>query len=475
MSIFSKLLRVPPGGVGRVVVGKKPEDQNKTGIPVTAAIFFDGTGNNRNNVAQGNMGRHNQKHPDAPMQQENDIRWSGSYNKHGQKSDSYSGGYSNVSILERLNLKRRLAQQDISVYVEGIGTLDDDADATKGGALGKGVTGIKAKVTRGVGLIAHRITQILTKQIDTFVEQITIDVFGFSRGAAAARHFVSLLNDAIPLAARLGVPDAQVTIKFLGVFDTVSSMGLRHDDVEELGLRVGSNAQKVVHLTAAHEYRVNFSLTDITSSLGNGYELTLPGAHSDIGGGYMAEEKETRPLYLEDRPLLLAQGWYTETEAPIQSEDIYDPESGQKMGTRQWAVGTRLAVRHDYQFIPLAIMAACAEKQSLELEALRGRFAKYSISSDHVLAPIQAAIQTHVDQHGASGRHVLTLPDEQPAGTALDLSMEQLRLLRGTFLHRSASNQGLGFGLGLNLFNDGRTGMGERRKDGKPYRHVYAG
>ena len=122
-----------------------------------------------------------------------------------------------------------------------------------------------------------------------------------------------------------------------------------------------------------------------------------------------------------------------------------------------------------------AIMAEGAKNQGLELEALRGRFAKYSISSSHPLAPVQAAIQTHVDQHGASGRHVLKLPDEQQAGTALGLSIEQIRLLRGQFLHRSANNQGLGFGLGLNLLNDGRTGMGERRKDGKPYRHVYTG
>ena len=51
MSLIRKLLRLPPGGMGRVVVGKKPGPDNKTGIPVTVAIFFDGTGNNRNNVA----------------------------------------------------------------------------------------------------------------------------------------------------------------------------------------------------------------------------------------------------------------------------------------------------------------------------------------------------------------------------------------------------------------------------------------
>jgi hypothetical protein len=59
-------------------------------------------------------------------------------------------------------------------------------------------------------------------------------------------------------------------------------------DVEELGLALGGIPRKVVHLAAANEHRVNFSLTDTASSLdaGKGYELVLPGVHSNIGGSY---------------------------------------------------------------------------------------------------------------------------------------------------------------------------------------------
>jgi hypothetical protein len=67
MSIFNKLLRLPSGGMGRVVVGEKPDNDNKTGIEVTAAIFFDGTGNNRNNTAQRRMAQHNKNHPNDPI------------------------------------------------------------------------------------------------------------------------------------------------------------------------------------------------------------------------------------------------------------------------------------------------------------------------------------------------------------------------------------------------------------------------
>ena len=41
-SIIRQILSLPPGGLGRVVVGEKPINNN-TGITVTAAIFFDGT------------------------------------------------------------------------------------------------------------------------------------------------------------------------------------------------------------------------------------------------------------------------------------------------------------------------------------------------------------------------------------------------------------------------------------------------
>ena len=67
--------------------------------------------------------------------------------------------------------------------------------------------------------------------------------------------------------------------------------------VAELGLALGGVPQQVVHLTAGDEYRENFSLTDITSSIGSGYELTLPGVHSDVGGSYgkITNEEEHWP------------------------------------------------------------------------------------------------------------------------------------------------------------------------------------
>jgi len=56
-------------------------------------------------------------------------------------------------------------------------------------------------------------------------------------------------------------------------------------------------AEKVFHITAQHECRYNFALNSIAPAWP---ELILPGAHSDIGGGYLPQLREdlflTRPL-----------------------------------------------------------------------------------------------------------------------------------------------------------------------------------
>ena len=345
---------------------KAPGQQNQTGIDVTVAIFFDGTNNNRNNTAQRHIVEHNQKFPDQPINQEDGIAYSGSYEQHGvdkqgqPKDNSYAAGYSNVSILERMNIKRRLAEHDISLYIEGIGTQNDEDDQTLlGSGLGIGPTGIKVKVSQAVGRLGRDLGEILTQQKDSYLEHLTLDVFGFSRGAAA-RHFISLINDPKhPLAARLGTPRAKLKVKFVGLFDTVSSRGasllIGHGDVRSLGLALGTDLEKVVQLTAGNEYRKNFSLTDIGSSLSKGYELTLPGAHSNIGGGYGETEDETRALHPAQVPTLLAQGWYA-PEQVRQGPRPPRPDAppGPPRGGRARAQGRRQGLSADYQFIPCA-------------------------------------------------------------------------------------------------------------------------
>jgi len=122
----------------------------------------------------------------------------------------------------------------------------------------------------------------------------TVDIFGFSRGAAIARTFVNLVN----MALRKTEPN--ITVRFLGVYDTVGSFGMAGDDSEPgQNLYVdGTDAQGMAHFTARHEYRQNFPLTVIT-----GIDKEYAGAHSDVGGSYAPKDKDNRVNHLAYVPL----------------------------------------------------------------------------------------------------------------------------------------------------------------------------
>lgn len=141
------------------------------------------------------------------------------------------------------------------------------------------------------------------------VKTIYISVFGFSRGATQARAFVNWLQSLCKLDAQLrgksgmslgGFP---VQFDFLGVFDTVASVGVANTigyfnghgawaDTEE-SLRVPDDI-KCLHLVAAHELRRSFPVDSISVG-GNlpagAQEVVVPGVHSDIGCGYCPREQ----------------------------------------------------------------------------------------------------------------------------------------------------------------------------------------
>ena len=114
-------------------------------------------------------------------------------------------------------------------------------------------------------------------------------VFGFSRGAAEARRFISPRNIVPLLYEEFGTAlnNYRISINFLGLFDTVLS---EYSILSGIELKLQSDIKKVVHLVAANEYREHFPVTSIKEKgkklRSNYIEIVLPGAHSDIGGGY---------------------------------------------------------------------------------------------------------------------------------------------------------------------------------------------
>jgi hypothetical protein len=148
------------------------------------------------------------------------------------------------------------------------------------------------------------------------VKTIYVSTFGFSRGATEARAFANWFHSLCKLDAQLSGKAGGMTLggfnvefDFLGVFDTVASVGLGNTlgntlfgrnlnghgawaDSED-SLRVPAGV-KCLHLVAAHELRRSFPVDSISVKgiLPEGCEeIVVPGVHSDVGCGYRPSEQ----------------------------------------------------------------------------------------------------------------------------------------------------------------------------------------
>ncbi|WP_228427622.1 phospholipase effector Tle1 domain-containing protein [Apibacter raozihei] len=255
------------------------------------------------------------------------------------ENNSYLNDFSNVAR------KSMSCDEPYTIYVEGIGTEVWEGDSTRGYAYGSGDTGIPEKVTKGCEELAKRVNKAreLTKKPDDIKTiLITLDIFGFSRGAAAARYCAYnlqkreyaaqtepgqtghagiqsaiykdhegkrvdqqwLKNQKLPAMGNFGlallkagmdrelVEAVQVRVRFLGIYDTVASYDPDslifpsfRKKIKKLHLDELGNPQKIVHFTSMDEHRTYFPLTRIKPGEKR-IERNFPGVHSDIGGSY---------------------------------------------------------------------------------------------------------------------------------------------------------------------------------------------
>jgi len=105
--------------------------------------------------------------------------------------NSFSNDFTNVARLYKC-----CEQDKYAIYVEGIGTVDNRRDVDDGFQYGSGCTGVRGKVRLGCSRLADRIKVLIDQKSNENkdLDIIYIDVFGFSRGAAAARNFSYEIN-----------------------------------------------------------------------------------------------------------------------------------------------------------------------------------------------------------------------------------------------------------------------------------------
>lgn len=292
--------------------GKEPAPTpGKIGIALRIGVFFDGTGNNANNAAAGLLcGAH---HPIAPK----DIN--GSCKPFMSDPDSsYGNDTSNVKKLSDLYNVTQQAEGDGPqksasrvVYVEGIGTQSGEKDSVLGAGTGRGDTGVAGRVQSSFALIKQSINEVLLDNPDSEITSLTFDTFGFSRGAAAARHFANeivrgkrgplgdVMRSSTNAYSANFIDQYQIGINmgFIGLFDTVpsiagwSNLGNIKSPIAT-GIKLYLDRRfftDVVQLVARDECRANFALSRIKPDYA---EITVPGVHSDIGGGYLEEAQE---------------------------------------------------------------------------------------------------------------------------------------------------------------------------------------
>lgn len=105
--------------------------------------------------------------------------------------NSFMNDYTNVA---RLYMS---CNREYAIYIEGIGTLYKEKDVDAGFQYGSGTSGIRAKVRKGCKELAQKIIEAKNKRekIRKITSlSVTVDVFGFSRGATAARNFIYEIN-----------------------------------------------------------------------------------------------------------------------------------------------------------------------------------------------------------------------------------------------------------------------------------------
>jgi len=206
--------------------------------------------------------------------------------------------YSNVARLARVYQYNREGGQVRWLYARGLGT--NSAVDVLGSAFGKGG---QERIHGALHCLQQLIAEYDEVQ-QAYPAKIVLDVFGFSRGAALARHFVNVIKQgAFEMdAIYRRIPKDAYRISFLGVFDTVSSFGKPGNNTD-LGYAFHVAPHWLdsggLHLVADDEHRANFPLQAILAgqdlehprdlSEGTLKEVVLPGAHSDVGGGYKSQ------------------------------------------------------------------------------------------------------------------------------------------------------------------------------------------
>ncbi len=250
---------------------------NKDEFTLRMGIFFDGTGNDpTNKESLSNIRKLFIKYP-----------------------NNYDVANNKSNITDKDNFPNIQ-----SAYIRGVGSKNKSGvkDSFLGGGFGSGAT----ERLEGILFYIQSMIEIYKEKKGSLPESIELDIFGFSRGAAMARHFVNILkqDNGSFYNIKYKYEANNLKIRTLNLFDTVGSMGIAGNDIDigfTYHIKSSYVSDAITHFIADDEYRYNFDGQfiggnyipyPIDKKIGKVSEYVLLGAHSDIGGGYKKEEHQ---------------------------------------------------------------------------------------------------------------------------------------------------------------------------------------
>mgnify|MGYP001562664641 CR=1 FL=1 len=382
-------------------------------------IFFDGTGNHKNN--------------DRPL-----------------------GKMSNIAKLSDLYVHGKITNWSNETcdhfghmfYKEGVGTGGGMDTVTGGGAGSGGAKRINEVIDTLFKLMDKKGPyRHISDDPNTGYSERIINVFGFSRGAALARDFVNTFYTRNNKKFKL----KGVAVNYVGVYDTVGSFGKAGDDINFKPLRPDEDTETLLdndddnpnyeaynfnmatysakyatHIVANDEKRFNFPLSHCLIGGDKFVEWMYGGVHSDIGGGYLPSETEmhkietsgTKAKYHELKKrfpnlAFTVGGFNDQTEIGRKAIERLDARRVVLIHSREW---TR-TVNNEISFVTLHRMHEDAVSKGVPFRPLPR-------DALHQLNASMRAYDAHTQKSRASA-----------------ISFAQMPFLRLTHCHRSAIDQ----------------------------------
>ncbi len=279
---------------------KKHKD-DITGFPFVQAAYIRGVGSRSKDVYDESLARYKNDLDGAKVrleEQRKNLRKA--FRRRGGNKQNIKD---NIELLEN-KIKKMEENPNEYLKAEKLEWYNDDYylglyETYAGGGLGAGgiarLQGMLWYINLAIKEYYKEKQKMSKNGKGSYPKDLKFDIFGFSRGAAEARHFVNVLKqEGDWWSIDQPYEKIHVNITSLNIFDTVGSFGVPGKDVDPgFTYHISPTwiSGGITHFIADDEYRYNFDGQFLGSNntdypQNTSQEFVVLGAHSDVGGGY---------------------------------------------------------------------------------------------------------------------------------------------------------------------------------------------